>query len=295
MNGVRLIAATLVAILLSGSVAFADESLTQPAEGVYRYAPGDGYISMFVVTNDGVIAIEPVNTTHATGLLKAIRSVTDKQVVYLLHSHNHWDHSGGGQVFRDVGATIVAHAEAYEWMQANPHPDMVLPSESWIGKRRDIKLGGTTVELYYMGLSHGYGMTVFRLPKEKLVYIADLVTPNRVLFSIVPDFNIPGLLNSLRQIEAMDFERAIFSHSQTREPFGSKADVILMREYVEDLQGAIKNEFKKGTSWMEVPFAVKLPKYKHWAMYDEWLPLNVWRIMLDMHMGPFPWRPRYVE
>ena len=285
----------LVSLLLCCSIAAADDAITQAAEGVYRYAPGDGYISMFVVTKDGVVAIESVNTAHAKGLLSAIQSVTDKQVVYLLHSHNHWDHSSGGQVFRDVGATSIAHAEAYEWMRVHPHPDMALPTESWIGKRRDIKLGGTTIEMHYMGLSHGYGMTVFRLPKEQIVYIADLVTPNRVLFSIVPDFNIPGFLESLRKIEAMDFQQAIFSHSAAKEPFGTKADVALMREYVEDLQLAITDEFKKGTSWKDVPFAVKLPKYQHWEMYDEWLPLNAWRIMLDMQMGPFPWRPKYVE
>jgi len=38
-----------------------------------------------------------------------------------------------------------------------------------------------------------------------------------------------------------------------------------------------------------------LPKYKDWAMYDEWLSLNVWRFLLDDHMGPFPWTPRLKE
>ena len=64
-----------------------------------------------------------------------------------------------------------------------------------------------------------------------------------------------------------------------------------MREFIQDLQGAIIAEFKKGTGFSQIPKAVKLPKYESWAMYDEWLPLNVWRVMLDMHMGPFPWRP----
>jgi len=45
------------------------------------------------------------------------------------------------------------------------------------------------------------------------------------------------------------------------------------------------------TYFVKIPSTVKLPKYEHWAMYNEWLPLNIWRVMLDMHMGPFPWRP----
>ena len=69
------------------------ENTAKIAEGVYSYGPGDGYYSMFVVTGKGVIAIEPISTVHAKGLLKAIEEVTDQPVKYLLHSHNHWDHS----------------------------------------------------------------------------------------------------------------------------------------------------------------------------------------------------------
>ena len=285
--GVMVIFSTLLVM----NSAFAEKDIWKAAEGVYRYGPGDGYYSMFVVTKDGVIVVEPVNTAHSKGMLKAIRSVTKKPIRYLLHSHNHWDHSGGGQVFRDEGATIIAHMEAFEWMKANPHSEMVLPDESWDGNRKDIVLGGKTIELHYMGMGHGLGMTVFRLPKEKIVYIADLVTPNRVLFTIVPDFNIKEFSRSLREIEKMEFQKAIYSHSNAKKPFGSKVDVTKTREFIEDLQGAIVAEFKKGTMFTEIPNVVKLPKYKEWAMYNEWLSLNVWRVMLDMYMGPFPWRP----
>ncbi|MCZ6628701.1 MAG: MBL fold metallo-hydrolase [SAR324 cluster bacterium] len=261
------------------------------ADGIYSYGPGDGYISMFVVTSDGVVAVEPVNTKHAKGMLKAIRSVTRKPVRYLIHTHNHWDHSSGGQVFRDAGAKILAHKEAFQWMQANPGRDTVLPDEGWNGKRKDIKLGGKTIELHYIGMSHGLGMTVIRVAQQKVIYIADIVTPKRVLFTIVPDFNIKEWLRALSEIEKLDFDKAIFSHTEDSAPFGGKADVVESREFIQDLQAAIIAEFKKGTHFARIPQIVKLPKYKNWAMYKEWLPMNVWRVMLDMWMGPFPWRP----
>lgn len=68
------------------------------------------------VSLSGAIAIESVNTEHATGLLQAIRELTDQPVKHLLHSHNHWDHSSGGQVFKEVGAPTLAHVEACAWM-----------------------------------------------------------------------------------------------------------------------------------------------------------------------------------
>jgi len=259
------------------------------ADGVYSYGnPAKGYFSMFMVTDKGVIVVEPVNTPHAKGMLKAIRKITDKPIKYLLHSHNHWDHAGGGQVFKDAGAKIIAHKEAYVWMKANPHRDMRLPDKKWRGKRKKIKLGGRTLELHYLGMNHGLGMTVFLLPKEKIIYIADLVSPKRLLFTIVPDFNIGETQRTLKEILNMDFNVALFSHGQKT---GSKKDIKQMWQYVEDLKAAINAEFKKGTNPFAIPNTVKLPKYKNWPMYKEWLPMNAWRILLDGHMGPFPWRP----
>lgn len=286
--------ATLLFISPVNAKSSAENKTWKVADNVYRFGAAEGnygYYSMFVVTDDGVIAIEPSNTQHANGLMKAIKEVTNKPVRYLLHSHNHWDHSKGGKVFKEAGATIVSHIEAYEWMKANPHPDMVLPTETWKGKRKDIILGGITVELHHIGMSHGLGMTVFILPHEKMAYIADIVTPERVLFANVPDFNIKEWVRALKDVEALDFNSAIYSHTQSKNPLGTKEDVILTREFIEDIQKAIVAEFKKGTDFTQIPTEVKLPKYQHWAMYDEWLHLNVWRIMLDMHMGSYPWHP----
>ena len=269
----------------------AEGNIWQAKTDVYAYSSGHGSNSMFIVTTEGVVVFDSTSTAHAKGLLNAIKTVTDLPVIYVLQSHNHWDHAGGAQVFRDQGAKVVAHLEAYQWMKGNPHPDLVLPDEIWAGKTKTLSIGGKTIEFYYLGMSHGMGMTAFVLPKQKVAYIADLVTPNRVMFTIVPDFNINEWKRALTEIEAMDFDQAIYSHSQAKTPIGNKMDVTLTREYIEDLQAAIKAEFNKGTTFEKIPSQIKLEKYKHWVGYDQWLEMNVMRVMLDMWMGPFPWRP----
>ena len=177
-------------------------------------------------------------------------------------------------------------------MKVNPNPELALPDEHWSGNRKDIVLGGKTIELHYVGMSHGLGMTVFILPEEKIAYIADIVTPNRVGFTILPDFNVKEWMRALKEVEGLNFDKAIYAHTHAKEPMGSKLDVTKTREFLQDMQMAIIAEFKKGTPFGEIPNTVKLPKYKHWAMYNEWLPLNVWKVMLEMHMGPFPWQPK---
>lgn len=276
----------MASIALSTTV-WAQSNITKAADGVYQYSQHHGFNSMFVVSNDGVIVFDPANSQHSQGMLEAIKEVTDQPVRYVVQSHNHWDHAGGGQVFRDQGAKILAHEEAYQWMQDNPHPDLALPDQTWSGGSKSLTVGNKTIELNYMGASHGLGMTVAVLPQERVAFIADLVTPERVMFTVVPDFHINGWKQALKKIESMEFDTAIFSHSHAKQPLGTKQDVVSEREYIEDLQAAIMAEFQKGTPFEEIPGKIKLEKYEHWHGYPEWVPMNALRVMLDMWMGPY--------
>lgn len=271
------------------------ETIREIAPGVYSFAPGDHYHSMFVVTDEGVALFETVGSKHATELLEAIRAVTDKPVRYALHSHNHWDHSNGGGVMQKSGAQTVMHALSAEWLAANPSKDSAAPNIVWDGERHDIELGDVTIQLHYLGLNHGLGMTVFVIPERRVAYIADLVTPNRVMFSIVPDFNIKEWERTLGEIETLEFDVAVCSHNHLPAEKAldgcTKTHVAEERAYIRDLRNAIFAEFKKGTKPADIPSAIKLPQYAHWDRYDDWLALNAQRLILDLWMGPYPWAP----
>lgn len=286
----------MLGALVMSSFAYAQEQnskITEIADNIYTFTSSGEYISMFVVTSEGVMVFETVNTSHAKSMLAEIRKITDKPIKYAFHSHNHWDHASGGQLFLDEGAITIAHAEAYAWMVANTGRDMAIPAQSWTGNRKDVELGGTKVELHYLGMNHGLGMTVFLLPQSKIAYIADLVTPNRLAFTIVPDFNIREWERSLEEILQMDFDKAVFSHNEKKDRLagGTKEDVALQSQYVKDLRAGFYAELQKGTNPFLIPKVLKLPKYKDWVMYDQWLEMNIWRILSDEFLGPYPWRP----
>ena len=267
-------------------------STQEIAPGVYSFQ-FQRFNSMFVVADDGVAVFETKNSQHASAMLEAIRSITDQPVTYAFHSHNHWDHNGGGAVMQETGTQTVMHALAAEWLAANPGRDTSTPDVVWDGSRHDINIGGVTVQLHYLGLNHGLGMTVFVIPERRVAYIADLVTPNRVMFSIVPDFNIKEWERSLGEILELDFDIAVCSHNSlpADEVMNgcTKTHVAEERSYIQDLRKAILSEIEKGTPPFQIPSTIKLPKYAHWQQYNEWLPLNAQRVMLDLWMGPYPW------
>lgn len=265
--------------------------------GVYSFAPDYEnpipYASIFVVTGSGVVAIDCMDVPHSTAFLAAIQEVTDEPVKYLIHTHNHWDHNGGNGVFHEIGAKLMAHAEAAEWMEANPRPEMVTPDTVWNGDREDLVVGNSTFQLLFHGINHGMGMTTVYMPDIKFIYSADLVMPKRVIFAVVPDINMKEWERTLEEILQIDFTTAIWSHSSAEDPLqaGSKQDVVVVLQFLVDLRTAINAELEKGANPFELANKIKLPQYEDWVGYEEFLPMNIWRILMDVLLGPYPWRP----
>jgi glyoxylase-like metal-dependent hydrolase (beta-lactamase superfamily II) len=294
---IKFLCLTLVVISTISSAKNIEKSVVEISDGIYSFSTNGEYISMFVITNDSVLVFETMNSYHAKAMVSAIKKITEKAIEIAFHSHNHWDHSSGGKVFLKEGATTIAHTEAAAWMKANPYQDMISPTETWSGNFKKFALGGVDVELHYFGMNHGLGMTVFYLPQSKIAYIADIVTPQRIIFTVAPDFNLREWERSLVEVLKLDIDKAVYSHNEHKKPLnqGNKADIQSQLEYLRDLRGAFYSELKKGTNPMLIPKMLRLPKYEHWVGYNDWLEMNVWRVLTDEFMGPFPWRPEAKE
>jgi len=111
------------------------------------------------------------------------------------------------------------------------------------------------------------------------MFTADLVVPKRVAFMFMPDFSPQNWIRTLKEIEALQFETALFAHDH---PVGTRQDVVAQREFLEDLTAAVGKALQSGDMMLQT---LSLPKYQDWAHYDDWLGMNGARIMLEMMMG----------
>src|SRR5215468_6665027 len=133
-------------------------------ENVYIFRYG-GHQSMFIVTPQGVIATDPISERRpAKPYIDAIQAVTKAPIKYVIYSHSHYDHIAGGKPFKDLGATFVAHKNAKARLQQLKPADIVIPDQTVDGAKKNITLGGTTLELNYVGKNHSDSMLVMRLP-----------------------------------------------------------------------------------------------------------------------------------
>ncbi|KRA80869.1 hypothetical protein ASD78_18495 [Lysobacter sp. Root667] len=254
---------------------------TEVAPGLYSFGAGMAF-NAFMITDDGVIVMDSFDKDFAAASLQAIRKLTAKPIRYLIYSHNHYDHISGGEVFKAEGAAIISHEATARWLEEHPSPDVVMPDRTWSGSSSELRLGESRVELLYFGPNHGEGMTVFRFPREKAIYTVDLVVPERVAFTYMPDFSPKEWERTLAEIDKLDFDRVMYAHNA---PVGPRSSVADQLKYLQDLRAAILAELKKGTPFMQVPNAVALPQYQTWDGYKEWLPMNAWRVLLEIAMG----------
>ena len=93
--------------------------------GDVYYARMDDYLSVFMVTPDGIVLVEPVGTEFATWLKGELASRFKVPVKYVIYSHHHWDHGSGAAVYADT-ARIVGH-EAMMARLAMPPANTPLP------------------------------------------------------------------------------------------------------------------------------------------------------------------------
>lgn len=259
--------------------------LTKVSDSVYSFR---FFIhrNMIVITSDGVVVTDPINPIAAQHMLGEIRKLTDKPVRLVIYSHNHWDHIAGARIFKDQGAKIIQHELAAK--HTRPHPAVVPADETFSGERHVVTVGDQTIELVYPGPSHGSGLVVMRLPKERILHAIDVVTPGRVVFRGMPDFYPQDWIAALKKIEQLDFDRVVPGHGPAWAP---KSAVAEQRAYLEDLGVAVAN----ATKTVGNPFAfdritdlVKQDlreKYGKWNQFDDWMGLNVDRVILEQRIG----------
>ena len=238
---------------------------------IYRYQNAQ---AMFVVTPQGVIATDPIGYGRpqaVTTYLDEIRKITSQPVRYVVYSHHHFDHIAGGKPFKDAGATFVAHRRAKERLAALKDPHTVLPDETF-DSTRTIRLGGTVLELTYLGLNHSDNSIVMRLPKEKIIFAVDFLPVGSLPARGMIDSYPLEWEDSIRKVLAMDWDRLIPGHPGPGGRLGTKKDAQDVLTFLQDASAAVQAAAREGKCWDTVEKELKLPNYSGVSNYEQALP-----------------------
>jgi len=253
-----------------GQAAGPTREITRITGEVYRFRNNFHY-SVFAVTPAGIIVTDPINAAAAQWLKDELKQRFNQPVRYLVYSHDHADHISGGEVFADT-AVVIAHANARPQIVGEKRPTAV-PTVTFT-ERLDIELGGTTVELHYVGRNHSDNSLVVRFPREKIIFTVDWIPVKSVGFRDWPDAYLAEWIEGLKRVELMEFDILAPGHG----PLGDKTDVRAFRAYMEEMRDLVLAASREGKPVAEIKTEARAKmgeKYKGWAGFEQMFDLNV--------------------
>src|SRR5919107_6203830 len=259
--------------------------------GLYWVTDGS-YNTMFLVTDEGVVAIDAPPAIGAN-YLKAIAEVTDKPIKYVIYSHSHLDHIGAAASIFPENATYIAHEKvaeelrrAHQEQQASAavgdnntqFPPMQLPAfnvsrlppipTETFAQNYTLQAGNQTLELSYHGNNHEKGNIFIYAPAQKTLMLVDIVFPGWVPF---PDLalaeDVFGFIKAHDIALSYDCDTFVGGHL-TRT--GTREDVQVQREFIRDLVAA-SNRANQNVTFSEVMDKVGGPTNNLWAIFKTYL------------------------
>lgn len=211
--------------------------LKQVSEHVY-YVQGqagiatdnEGFISNagFIVTDEGVVVFDALGTPSlADLLLTKIRSVTDKPILKVIVSHYHADHIYGLQVFKELGAKIIAPKGVMDYLSSSAAEERIeerrFSLEPWVNettylvspdiiidKSMIFEHGGMKFTLDILGAAHSDGDLTLYVEPERVLFSGDIIFEGRVPY--LGDANTKKWLNTLTQMETSKVTALIPGH-----------------------------------------------------------------------------------
>jgi glyoxylase-like metal-dependent hydrolase (beta-lactamase superfamily II) len=214
-------------------------SVTKVADDVYvlNGLAGGTHNIMFVAFNDHVLVIEApeqilYNANSVQALAKIKETVPGKPIKYLVLTHHHSDHMGGFREYVDEGATIVTTAGNRTFLEKTATTESTLLPKiksklliETMNKKRVFQDDKHVVELYDIGPNpHAKEMIVAYLPKQKILFQADLLNPAaNGNIPIAQDVTV-SFFDRLEQL-SLDVEKIYGVHGRATTPQELKASV----------------------------------------------------------------------
>lgn len=252
-------------------------SIKHVKDQVYRFTAGH-YHSIFVVDDAGILITDPINKDAAEWLKAQLKERFNKPIRYMVYSHNHIDHTYGGDVFDDPAITVVSHQLAREdllWTKAPTRlPDLVFADEA------TIFLGKQKINLRYHGSNNGRGSISMLIEPSKVMFVVDWIVVGRMPFMDLKGYDIHGMIHSTREILKTDFDVFVGGHAN----IGNKQDVENYLKYIEALYQGVRDGMLAGKTLKEIQDELQLTEFNSLLMFKQWRALNiegVYRIFND--------------
>jgi cyclase len=218
----RVFVATLASAAVLGATAVVGQSTSEAVhawqirDNVFMLA-GPGANTTVHIGRDGVLVVDPQR--DSSGLLAAIRRLSDKPVRFIVNTTIDADHISGneavaksGQVLAGGntrpatvtgtgGAPIFAHENLLNRLSESAASPASLPTDTFFVKQKDMFVNGEAVQLLHVPVAHTDGDTIVFFRRSDVISAGDVFTPDRYpMIDLARGGSIEGLLAGINYI-----------------------------------------------------------------------------------------------
>ena len=146
---------------------------------LYKIFGGGGNTLVFV-QKDGVVLVDTKLAGNGQAILDQVRAITDKPITTIINTHNHPDHVGSNDFFREKfpNVRIVAQENTKKWVAANKSYKPALVPNVTFKDRMTIGRGKDRIDLYYFGRAHTDGDAFVVFPAAHAMFLGDVMAWN---------------------------------------------------------------------------------------------------------------------
>ena len=230
----------------------------------------------FVVTGKGVLLFD-TGSSESIGnkIKKAIKTVTNQPVRWIINSHSHADHWLGNAAFKETVVEIIASNKTHKSMKKYGKEDVEFYFQVTKGTIGDTKLmfptvllnhgqkrkfGEIDVEFIFSNDGHSPGDLLMWLPKQKIIFGGDVLSSDWMPM-ITDHKNVPNLVSTLYKIANLNPTIVLTGHGNATTVESIKRDADLLSIVWKQ----VKSDFEKGKNFNETLENIKAklgPKYK---------------------------------
>lgn len=258
----------------------------------------EGFISNagFVVTDEGVVVFDTLGTPSlANLLLTKIRSITDKPILKVIVSHYHADHIYGLQVFKELGAQIIAPKGAMDYLSSPEAAERIeerrFSLEPWVNnttqlispdviveKPMTFKHGDITFIIDVLGAAHSDGDLTLYVESERVLFSGDIIFEGRIPY--LGDANTKNWLDTLIKMEVGKIAALIPGHGPAaKDP--NKA-ISATRNYLAKIRTVMSKAVMNFDDFAETYDKTNWSEFENLPAFAEANRRNAYQVFLSM-------------
>lgn len=253
-------------------------NVTKVSEHVYMLVGQGGNIAISV-GEDGVFMIDDQFAPLTPKILKAIETVSDKPVKFLINTHWHGDHTGGNENMSKEGAVIVAHENVRKRMsmeQFNKErnrttpasPETALPVITF-SKDVSFYFNGERIFIFHVHEAHTDGDAMVYFTKSNVLHMGDTYFQGKYPYiDLSSGGSVEGYIAAIKKALSLINDDTIIIPGHRN--LSNKTELASYITMLETIKNNILTEIKAGKTEEEVTKNELLTKTYDDLGYGDW-------------------------